>query len=222
MIDTRVVSQDIQDKILDQVRKGQEQMRKNQETMAEAFKNWTATAQSITPQLPRPTWTTRLPKPEELMANAQEFAAHWLAVQWKSSEQLFAAQKKFAEEAFDAVKPLLALASAPHVIGGKPAARQHREARHRQGQHRQGQHRQGQHRQAGHCQGRHCQGPHCQGQHRQEVTAQPGTSSALRRARASGPPHLHNMRGRPAQHPASRPPGPHGTRPAQHRPARRS
>lgn len=121
MIDTRVVSQDIQDKILDQVRKGQEQMRKNQETMAEAFKNWTATAQSITPQLPRPTWTTRLPKPEELMANAQEFAAHWLAVQWKSSEQLFAAQKKFAEEAFDAVKPLLALASAPHVIGGKPA-----------------------------------------------------------------------------------------------------
>lgn len=124
MIDTRVVSQELQDKILEQVRKGQEQVRKGQETMAEAFKSWTATAQSIAPQLPMPTWTARLPKPEELVANAQEFAAQWLAAQRKSSEQLFAAQKKFAEEALDAVKPLLALAStAPGTSGSKPASR---------------------------------------------------------------------------------------------------
>jgi len=123
MIDARVVSQEIQDKILEQVRKGQEQVRKGQETMAEAFKSWTATAQSITPQLPVPTWTARLPKPEELVSNAQEFAAQWLAAQRKSSEQLFAAQKKFAEEALDAVKPLLALASTPPVTSSsKPAA----------------------------------------------------------------------------------------------------
>jgi hypothetical protein len=121
MIDTRVVSQDIQDKIFEQVRKGQEQVRKGQETMAGAFKSWTATAQSITPQLPMPTWTARLPKPEELVANAQDFAAQWLTAQRKSSEQLFAAQKKFAEEALDAVKPLLALASTPPIAGGKPA-----------------------------------------------------------------------------------------------------
>ncbi len=37
MIDTRVVSQELQDKILEQVRKGQEQVRKGQETMAEAL-----------------------------------------------------------------------------------------------------------------------------------------------------------------------------------------
>ncbi len=120
MIDTRVVSQEIQDKILEQVRKGQEQVRKGQETMAEAFKSWTATAHSITPQLPMPAWTARLPKPDELVANAQDFATQWLAAQRKSSEQLFAAQKKFAEEALDAVKPLLALASTPPVTGSKP------------------------------------------------------------------------------------------------------
>jgi hypothetical protein len=121
MIDTRVVSQEIQDKILDQVRKGQDRVRKGQETMAEALKTWTATAQSITPQLPMPTWTARLPKPEELVANAQDFASQWLVAQRKSSEQLFAAQKKFAEEALGAVKPLLALASAAPVAVSKPA-----------------------------------------------------------------------------------------------------
>lgn len=121
MIDTRVVSQEIQDKILEQVRKGQEQVRKSQETMAETFKNWTATAQSITPQLPMPTWTARLPKPDELVASAQDFAGAWLAAQRRSSEQLFAAQKKFAEEAFDAVKPLLVLASTAPITGSKPA-----------------------------------------------------------------------------------------------------
>jgi hypothetical protein len=121
MIDTRVVGQEIQDKILEQVRKGQEQVRKSQETMAETFKNWTATAQSITPQLPMPTWTARLPKPEELMANAQDLAAQWLAAQLRTSEQLLAAQKKFAEDAFDAVKPLLALATAAPITGSKAA-----------------------------------------------------------------------------------------------------
>ncbi len=123
MIDTRVVSQELQDKILEQVRKGQEQVRKGQETMAEAFKSWTAAAQSIAPQLPMPTWTARLPRPEELAANAQEFATQWLAAQRKSSERLFAAQKKFAAEALDAVKPLLALASAaPGASDSKPAS----------------------------------------------------------------------------------------------------
>jgi hypothetical protein len=130
MIDTRVVSQELQDKILEQVRKGQEQFRKGQEqvrkgqqTMAEAVKGWTAAAQSIAPQLPAAAWTARLPKPEELVAGAQEFYGQLLAAQKKSSEKLLAAQKKFAEEALDAVKPLLALTGATQAQPGrKPTA----------------------------------------------------------------------------------------------------
>ena len=49
MIDTRVVSQELQDKIFGQVRKGQEQVRKGQETVTEVIRSWTATAQSIAP-----------------------------------------------------------------------------------------------------------------------------------------------------------------------------
>src|SRR5712691_4938971 len=119
MIDTRVVSQELQDKILEQFRKSQEQVRKGQQTMAEAVKSWTAAAQSIAPQLPAAAWTARLPKPEELVAGAQEFYGQLLAAQKKSSEKLLAAQKKFAEEALDAVKPLLALTGATQAQPGR-------------------------------------------------------------------------------------------------------
>src|ERR1035437_7626540 len=123
MIDTRVVSQELQDKIFDQFRKGQEQVRKGQETVTEAIKSWTATAQAIAPQLSDlPSWTARLPKPEELVANAQDFAGQLLAAQRKSSEQLLAAQKKFTEQARDAVAPLLAPAGVSVTRPGhKPA-----------------------------------------------------------------------------------------------------
>ena len=124
MIDTRVVSQELQDKIFDQVRKGQEQVRKGQETVAEAIKSWTATAQAIAPQISDlPSWTARLPKPEELVANAHDFAGQLLAAQRKSSEQLIAAQKRFAEQARDAVAPLLALAGVSYARpASKPAS----------------------------------------------------------------------------------------------------
>src|SRR5260370_35390368 len=105
MIDTRVVGQELQEKILGQVTKGQEQVRKGQEPVAEAFRSWTATAQSIAPQLSAMSamsaWTARLPRPQDLVTNAQEFAVQLLAAQRKSSEQLLAAQRKFAEEALD-------------------------------------------------------------------------------------------------------------------------
>ncbi len=114
MIDTRIVSQEIQDKLLEQVRKGQQ-------TVADALRGAAATAQGIAPQRPRPAWAARLPKPEELMASAQDFAGQWLAAQRKSSERLLAAQKKFAADALDAVRPLLALASTSHAApGSKP------------------------------------------------------------------------------------------------------
>ena len=119
MIDTRVVSQELQDKIFGQVRKGQEQVRKGQETVTEVIKSWTATAQSIAPPRPDlPSWAARLPKPEELVANAQDLAGQLLAAQRKSSEQLMAAQKKFTAQARDAVAPLLALAG---VSATRPA-----------------------------------------------------------------------------------------------------
>jgi hypothetical protein len=112
MIDTRVVSQELQDKIFGQVRKGQE-------TVTEVIKSWTATAQSISPPRPDlPSWAARLPKPEELVANAQDLAGQLLAAQRKSSEQLMAAQKKFTAQARDAVAPLLALAG---VSATRPA-----------------------------------------------------------------------------------------------------
>jgi len=121
MIDTRIVSQEIQDKLLEQVRKGQQQVRKGQQTVADALRGAAATAQGIAPQRPRPAWAARLPKPEELMASAQDFAGQWLAAQRKSSERLLAAQKKFAADALDAVRPLLALASTSHAApGSKP------------------------------------------------------------------------------------------------------
>jgi hypothetical protein len=128
MIDTRVVSQELQDKIFDQLRKGQEQVRKGQETVTEAIKSWTATAQAIAPQLSDlPSWTARLPKPEELvaqlMAAQKKSSEQLMAAQKKSSEQLMAAQKKFAEQARDAVAPLLAMAGvSPARSGGKPAS----------------------------------------------------------------------------------------------------
>ena len=180
MIDTRVVSQELQDKIFGQVRKGQEQARKGQETVTEVIKSWTATAQSIAPPRPDlPSWAARLPKPEELVANAQDLAGQLLAAQRKSSEQLMAAQKKFTAQARDAVAPLLALAGVSvtrpaHKCGrpgyrregehcyegkhGQEARRHRREARHRQGiRHRD--------------EGKRCQEDwHCAaGRHRREV-----------------------------------------------------
>ena len=137
MFDNRVVSQELQDKIFKRVRKGQEQLRKGQqqvrkgheqvrkgqETVTEAIKSWTSTAQAFVPQLPDlPSWTARLPKPEELVANAHDFTAQLMAAQKKSSEQLMAAQKKFAEQARDAVAPLLAMAGVSSARSASKAA----------------------------------------------------------------------------------------------------
>ena len=184
MIDTRAVSQELQDKIFDQVRKGQEQVRKGQETVAEAIKSWTATAQAIAPQISDlPSWTARLPKPEELVANAHDFAGQLLAAQRKSSEQLIAAQKRFAEQARDAVAPLLALAG---VSSARPASKPASVStnRHGQGQHGQGQHRPDQH-----------------GQGEPPRPAPPGPAPPRRRA----PPGVPVPPGRPAP-PGSQPP----------------
>ena len=84
--------QDVQDEILKTVRK-------SQETVLEAIKSWVEAVQSITPKLPlvNVPLADKLPKPEDVVANAYDFA-----------EKLLAGQRKFAE---DVVKAMSALPS---------------------------------------------------------------------------------------------------------------
>lgn len=82
---------DVPDEILSTVRK-------SQETVLEAIKTWVDTVQSITPKLPVPSvpFASYLPKPEEVVASAYDFA-----------EALLAGQRKFAEDVVQATSGLL-------------------------------------------------------------------------------------------------------------------
>ena len=79
--------QEVQDEILNTVRK-------SQETVIEAIKTWVDTVQSITPRLPSVNvpLADKLPKPAEVVANAYDFA-----------EKLLASQRKFAEDVVKAM-----------------------------------------------------------------------------------------------------------------------
>jgi hypothetical protein len=84
-------TQALQDEFISTVRKGQE-------TVLEALKTWVETVQSVMPKLPtvQIPMAGKLPKPEELVANAYDFAEH-----------LLANQRRFAEEVLKATTPLL-------------------------------------------------------------------------------------------------------------------
>jgi hypothetical protein len=73
-------------------------VRKRQETIIEAIKTWVDTVQSITPGLPsvQAPLDDQLPRPEELVASAYDFA-----------ERLLASQRKFAEEVVTATTALV-------------------------------------------------------------------------------------------------------------------
>ncbi len=75
-------TQGLQDEILNTVRK-------SQEAVIDAIRAWSESIQSITPKLPAVPLpgADKLPKPEEVVASAYDFA-----------EQLLASQRKFAEE----------------------------------------------------------------------------------------------------------------------------
>jgi hypothetical protein len=64
-------------------------IRKSQETVVEAVKTWADTVQSATPKAPsvRVPHADKLPKPEEVVASAYDFA-----------EKLLASQRQFAED----------------------------------------------------------------------------------------------------------------------------
>ena len=86
-------TQGMQDEILNTVRK-------SQEAVIDAIRSWSETIQSITPKLPAVPLpgADKLPKPEDVVASAYDFA-----------EQLLASQRKFAEEV---VKATVSLAPA--------------------------------------------------------------------------------------------------------------
>ena len=83
-------TQDLQNEVLITVRK-------SQESVIDALKTWVETVQSITPKVPAVDmpFADKLPKPEEVVASAYDFA-----------EQLLASQRKFAEEVLKATSAL--------------------------------------------------------------------------------------------------------------------
>ncbi|HEV2373401.1 MAG TPA: hypothetical protein VGS19_14650 [Streptosporangiaceae bacterium] len=91
MTTTRELGQEVQTEVLKTVRK-------SQEAVIDAIKTWADTVRSIMPpqlELSAPL-ADKLPKPDELVANAYDFA-----------EKLLASQRKFAEEVLQATAPLL-------------------------------------------------------------------------------------------------------------------
>ncbi len=84
-------TQELQDEFLSTIRK-------SQETVIDAIRSWVESVQSITPKIPavQVPGADKLPKPEEVVASAYDFA-----------EQLLASQRKFAEEVLKATVSLL-------------------------------------------------------------------------------------------------------------------
>ncbi len=84
-------TQELQDKLLSAIRE-------SQETVIDAIKAWVGAVQSVLPKMPAvpvPGAGT-LPRPEEVVGSAYDFA-----------EQLLASQRKFAEEVLKATSSLL-------------------------------------------------------------------------------------------------------------------
>jgi hypothetical protein len=81
----------VQDEILNTIRR-------SQEAVVDALQTWASAIQSIRPELPEVSvpFADKLPKPQELVASAYDFA-----------EQLLASQRRFAENVLKATAPLL-------------------------------------------------------------------------------------------------------------------
>jgi hypothetical protein len=90
MTESRTMGQ-VQEEILNTVRK-------SQAAVVDAIQTWASAVQSITPELPdvNVPFADKLPRPQDLVAGAYDFA-----------EQLLASQRKFAEDVLQATAPLL-------------------------------------------------------------------------------------------------------------------
>ena len=102
MPESRNTGQEIQSEILDMVRK-------SQEAVVDAIRLWADAVQSITSSIPTPNlpYSDKLPRPEEFVASAYDFA-----------EQLLTSQRKFAENVLEATKPLLSAKEGPAARKG--------------------------------------------------------------------------------------------------------
>ena len=91
MAEIRNMGQEVQAEILKTVRR-------SQEAVIEAIRTWADTVRTITPPMPELSlpFTDKLPKPEELVGNAYDFA-----------EKLLAGQRKFAEDVLHATASVL-------------------------------------------------------------------------------------------------------------------
>ena len=91
MTNSHTPGEQVQEEILKTVRN-------SQSAVIEAIQTWARTVQSITPALPdvNVPFADKLPKPQELISNAYDFA-----------EQLLASQRKFAEDFLKATAPML-------------------------------------------------------------------------------------------------------------------
>jgi hypothetical protein len=91
MTDTQTAGEQVQEEILKTVRN-------SQSAVVAAIQAWARTIQSITPALPDANmpFAEKLPKPQELIASAYDFA-----------EQLLASQRKFAEDVLKTTAPML-------------------------------------------------------------------------------------------------------------------
>jgi hypothetical protein len=91
MTDTIAAGKELQDQILDNVRKGQE-------AVVDAVKAWVDAVEPITPPLPATQpFGDKLPRPEELVTNAYDFA-----------QALLTLQREFAQNVLQAVTPVVA------------------------------------------------------------------------------------------------------------------
>ncbi len=99
-------TKEIQDSILSATRQ-------SQEIVLEAIKTWVDTVQAITPKVPavRIPLADRLPKPEDVVASAYDFAG-----------QVLASQRRFADEMLKTTAPLMPGQGHEHAIAAaKPA-----------------------------------------------------------------------------------------------------
>ena len=79
-------------------------MQEGQEAAGDAIRLWADAVQSITSSIPTPNlpYSDKLPRPEEFVANAYDFA-----------EQLLTSQRKFAENVLEETKPPLSAKEGP-------------------------------------------------------------------------------------------------------------
>ena len=92
MTEARTMDRELQDEVLNTIRK-------SQTAVIEAIQTWTSKVQSITPTLPELNmpFGDKIPTPHALIVSAYDFAG-----------QLLASQRKFAEEVLKATAPLTA------------------------------------------------------------------------------------------------------------------